>query len=140
MAFGLQISGDDPAILMTETPEDIYMNTRTRSLNRSLRVALLVAVSCVASVAAAGDTTGEKSVAVRYDDLNLSSQQGVEHLYSRIRAAARKVCGSAGEVAPLRLRQQRAQCENTAVAAAVKQVNNGILTAMHRGKSTRRLG
>jgi UrcA family protein len=116
------------------------MNTPSPSLKRSLQAVLLAAVFCVAAVAAADDAAETRSVTVRYGDLNLSSETGVEQLYDRIRAAARDVCGSPREMMPLQVRQQRTQCANVAVAAAVKQVNNRILTAMHGGRSTRRLG
>lgn len=116
------------------------MNTRSTSLKRSLQAALLAAVSCVASVAVADDPAERKSITVHYGDLNLSNEAGVEQLYGRIRAAARSVCRSPREVVSLQVMQQRKQCANAAVAAAVKQVNNGILTAMHGSKSSRRLG
>ncbi|HMN46277.1 MAG TPA: UrcA family protein [Povalibacter sp.] len=116
------------------------MNARSLSLKHSLRVALLAAVSCVASVAAADDVAASRSITVSYRDLDLSSEAGARQLYDRIRAAARNMCGSPRGTALLQIKQQRRQCANAAVAAAVKQVDNGILTAMHRGKSTRRLG
>ena len=54
----------------------------------------LAVVGVVASAAsfAASPLVDGPSVAVRYDDLNLSTTAGVDRLYRRISAAARDVC------------------------------------------------
>ena len=83
---------------------------------------------------------GYKSMTVRYDDLNLSNPKGVERLYARIRRAAKAVCSDPGGASLPAFRYQAKRCADQAIDAAVKSVNNRILTAMHDQKSNRNLG
>jgi UrcA family protein len=117
------------------------MNERSTLLKRVLQCSLLAAVSCVAltGVAAAAPDTSNR-ITVRYGDLNLSTEDGVQQLYGRIRAAAKTVCGSPYGMVPLMVKESRRKCVDEAVAGAVSKVDNGILTAMHSGRSSRRLG
>jgi UrcA family protein len=112
------------------------------------RIHRLLLAGCLATTLACGLQTAAKadpepryrSMTVRYDDLNLSSQAGVTKLYARIRGAAKNVCrDSAGTIVP-RLRYESQRCAAQAIDAAVKKVNNRILTAMHEQQSNRRLG
>lgn len=113
-----------------------------------LRISRLFLAGCLATtlacglqtVAKADSTEATRSVTVRYDDLNLSSQAGVSALYSRISRAARNVCRDPGASTWPQVRQQVRRCQLTAIDAAVKKVNNRILTAMHEKQSNRRLG
>jgi UrcA family protein len=117
------------------------MNERSTLPKRVLRGSVLAVVSCVAltGVAAAATNTSNQ-ITVRYGDLNLSTEDGVRQLYGRIRAAAKSVCGAPYGMVTLTVKESRRQCVDEAVASAVKKVNNGILTAMHSGKSSRRFG
>jgi UrcA family protein len=74
------------------------------------------------------------SMKVRYGDLNLDSQAGVETLYKRIRTAARIVCWNDTPTGDPRYFYHRRKCELTAEAKAVRDVNNRNLTAMYRAK------
>ncbi len=75
------------------------------------------------------------SIKVRYGDLDLFTEPGVTELYQRINRAARKVCNSdIGSSIPERMRAWRF-CVDTAVANAVRDVNNQNLTAMFRQKA-----
>jgi len=65
-----------------------------------------------------------------YGDLNLDSVQGAKMLYTRLRAAAQQVC-SPLESKELSRRGLWLTCVSDALAAAVKQVNKPMLTAVH---------
>ncbi|WP_331609127.1 UrcA family protein [Povalibacter sp.] len=117
------------------------MNERSIPFKRVLQGALLSAVSCCALTGvAAAAPAAPRQVTVHYGDLNLSTDVGAKQLYGRIRAAARAVCGAPDGLVPLTVISQHRQCTEEAVAAAVQKVDNGILTAMHNGKSLRRFG
>lgn len=70
-------------------------------------------------------------IAVPFADLNMMHPDGAKALYSRIREAARQVCGV--RIGPQSPQERRVQstCFAEAVADAVKQVNRQQLTAMH---------
>ena len=74
------------------------------------------------------------SMKVRFADLNLGTQAGVETLYKRIQSAARIVCYDDTPTSEPRYFYHRRKCEQIAVANAVRDVNNRNLTAMYRAK------
>ena len=70
-----------------------------------------------------------KQLTVSYAGLDLGSQQGVSKLYTRIRVAAKSVCRNL-ETLELGIRHTKWQkCINSAVIAAVADVNSPMLTA-----------
>jgi UrcA family protein len=75
-----------------------------------------------------------RSVTVRYADLDLSEQAGVESLYQRLRTAARHVCGSK-ETRYLEAVRDWRRCHNTALEQAIKEVANERLTAVHEDRA-----
>ena len=66
---------------------------------------------------------------VKFQELNLSAPAGVATLYSRIHAAARRVCSS-GTRDLSRLAEEKT-CAKEAEAKAVRQVNIDALTAYY---------
>ncbi len=73
------------------------------------------------------DTTDSaKSVYVRVTDLNLTSPDGIDVLYQRLRAASRQVCGNTndlklvGSLKQLRLNQE---CYDATMAQALANAN-----------------
>jgi UrcA family protein len=57
-------------------------------------IAALIAIGTMGAAQANNDINrSSKSVTVTYGDLNLASEAGAKRLESRIRGAARKVCG-----------------------------------------------
>jgi len=92
----------------------------------------LAVVSVVAPLAslAATPSADVPSVSVRYDDLNLSTTDGVNSLYRRISSAAREVCPGVYS-RELSLRAAARRCEADAVARAVSDVNNTHLAMVH---------
>jgi UrcA family protein len=77
------------------------------------------------------------SVTVRYADLNLNTSAGVETLYGRLRAAARRVChvGDAHALADVAVAKV---CYEQVLGVAVDDVKSPTLGALHRAESTRR--
>lgn len=75
-----------------------------------------------------------RSTTVRYGDLDLTRSAGVEVLYSRLRSAARQVCGSAGG------RNVRAvkECYRGALDRAVIGMDLPALAALHQRSGWRR--
>jgi len=70
---------------------------------------------------------------VKFADLNVNSQAGVEALYGRIHAAARRVCDQpSGELAAT------SACINKAESAAIGKVNFPLLTAFYQKKTGNR--
>jgi len=67
---------------------------------------------------------------VAYGDLNLDSQLGTKVLYARLRNGAEDVCSSM-DGRNLFLKRLWQSCFDEAVAAAVVQVNQPGLTALH---------
>jgi UrcA family protein len=72
--------------------------------------------------------------AVRYADLNLSKSEDASQLYARLERAASVVCRTYEGFELSRKRMQEA-CEQEALSAAVAQVDNAALTALHTAEA-----
>jgi UrcA family protein len=110
---------------------------------KSARVlaACLALGGCVLAVSAsAGGTVTSSheapSMVVRYDDLNLASEQGVLALYRRLSDAARRVCPLENSHDLGEFMRSRA-CRSEALARAVRAVNNPQLAAVQAAHSSR---
>jgi UrcA family protein len=75
------------------------------------------------------------SVSVRYDDLNLSTTDGVNMLYRRISSAARQVCPQS-DLRDLHMLLIAERCQAAAVSKAVSEVNNPSLAMVHAAHSS----
>ena len=106
------------------------MNSNVKSCNRStFGFAAAACLTCVlfALNAHAGDARSET---VKFGDLNLGTQAGVETLYTRIHVAALHVCDQpAGEQAAVR------GCLTKAESSAIAQVDIPLLTAFYQKKT-----
>ena len=105
------------------------MNPNVKSLNRSVpgyTAAMFLACVLVTFNAHAGDFRSET---VSYSDLNLSSQSGVQALYGRIHAAAKRVCAQPADWPSPR------SCMSKAESDAVSKVNIPLLTAFYQNKT-----
>ncbi len=98
---------------------------------------LLGGLAGAMAAGAAGAATSDNdppSVVVKYSDLTLATDSGVNKLYRRIMSAARQVCPDS----PIRdfgmLRQVEA-CRNQAGARAVRQMDNSSLAALHASRT-----
>jgi len=99
---------------------------------------LTIAVSALALAATLGltgpafakDQSTVASEVVHYSDLNLSTPAGARALYERIQNASVRVCWHLAPAGVLNLR-----CRMELVGAAVADVNQPALTALHTGKA-----
>lgn len=105
------------------------MNSNVKSDRGILAYAAALWLACglAASNALADDARSET---VKFTDLNLDSQAGVETLYGRIHAAAWRVCQQpGGELAAVR------GCMRKAESQAIGKLNNSLLTAFYQKKT-----
>ncbi|MBI1732956.1 MAG: UrcA family protein [Gammaproteobacteria bacterium] len=75
---------------------------------------------------------GVPAVTVTFSDLDLDRGAGAETLYQRLRAAAKKVCGTA-DGRDLSATHERRRCYREALDRAVNDVNNERLEKLHGG-------
>ncbi len=116
------------------------MNTRKYFHATLLGCIAFTLTSGIATVASADDDLTPHSIKVRYDDLNITNEAGAQKLYSRIRSAAKTVCGSRLVTRPVTANSAARKCEEEAIADAVSKVNSRVLTALHNQKAPRRFG
>ena len=112
------------------------MNTmnNTKGIRRWIATALCgLIASSFAALAAASDSFAPPSVRVNFGDLDVSRPQGAAVLYSRIRAAAQKVC-SPHEVGGLAAKMHLDACINKAISEAVTTVDAPALSGVYRAK------
>jgi UrcA family protein len=103
------------------------MNSIVKTDNRTLLAYL--AAMCLASVLVGTNAFADdvRSETVKFADLNVGSQAGVEALYRRIHAAARRVCDQpAGESTAIR------PCVTKAESQAIGKLNLPLLTAFYQ--------
>lgn len=117
------------------------MNTSPRTISRFRLLALLsLAAAGVNSqgVVQAADWSHEvqRSVKVSFADLNLANRQGAVTLYTRIRNAARSVCGPVDLALPAD-REGWKKCVNDAIASAVAKVGDANLMDYHLAQTKR---
>jgi UrcA family protein len=112
-----------------------------RNVNRRLNMksfvviaALVAAGVVVAGEPAFADSTVSRQV-VRVDHRELSTQQGLMHVYRRLNQAATVVCGNYESSALLQSQAYR-QCLNDAVSQAVAQIHDARLTRYHESLTT----
>jgi UrcA family protein len=114
-------------------------------MNTTIRTKIYTAISCVMGTAAlctalstsvAAEDAPSKTV--RFNDLDITTSDGAKVLYSRIRDAARDVCGLSTGADPI-LKMAIKGCIEKAVDKAVKDVNAPMLTYLRFGSTDVRL-
>ena len=114
--------------------EEIIMNSSVKIVNRmplAFSAAMLLAFGWAVSTASAGEQV--RSETVKFQDLNVSTSEGVQTLYGRIHAAAWRVCATtSGD--PLYQMGAR-NCAKNAEAKAIESLNLPQLTAFYRVKT-----
>ena len=112
------------------------MLTSTRAVITHAATLVITALSVVlwANTALAGPATS--SIVVHFRDLDLSTDAGVQELYERIKAAARRVCFHETDGQSLVDKQAvYVACYQDTLGNAVKQVGEARLAAAHRARS-----
>jgi UrcA family protein len=100
------------------------MNKQVTGVTNLLVVATALTVGMLTGVAHSAEVPAQ---AVRFQDLNLNTDAGVQVLYKRIQRAANQVCGDVDGRDLVVARAHKA-CVDRAVADAVATVNNQMLT------------
>ena len=112
------------------------MNSSVKADNRSIlgyTTAMCLACVLIAFSSHAGEQV--RSETVKFADLNLDTPGGVEALYTRIHAAALRVCEQPGvQLAVVQLAATRA-CMRKAESEAIGRVNAPLLTAFYQKKT-----
>jgi UrcA family protein len=110
------------------------MNSNIKTGNRAtLAYAIAMWLACVLVASNAHADDQARSETVKFADLNLDTPAGVEALYGRIHAAARRVCEQpAGELAAT------GPCMTKAESKAIGKVNLPLLTAYYQKKTGNR--
>ena len=106
------------------------MKSNVKTVNRPIlayAAAMWLACGLAASHAHAGDEA--RSETVKFADLNLGTPAGVEALYGRIHAAARRVCEQPGA------EQGARACMTKSESEAIGKVNVPLLTAFYEKKT-----
>ncbi len=108
------------------------MNSNIKIGSRApLAVSLAVVLACVFGASSAFADDQVRAETVKFQDLNVSTPAGVETLYGRIHAAAKRVCSESDK-----MRQTNAAaCARKAETHAVDELNLPLLTAYHRAKT-----
>jgi UrcA family protein len=102
-----------------------------RSTIRTIFLFIFAAVA--SSVAMADSLVTVKSEVVHYGDLRLISAVGAAVLYGRLRGAAERACSPLDGRQPSQAGRYRA-CVDEAMAKAVADVNEPVLTAYYESK------
>jgi UrcA family protein len=95
----------------------------------ALSTAMLLTCVWAASNAIADEEV--RSERVKFQDLNVDTPEGVQALYGRIHAAARRVCSETDPV----LKLAEASCARKAQANAIERLNLPQLTAYYKMKT-----
>jgi UrcA family protein len=99
--------------------------------NRFIKLLPVAAALAFSGLAHASTPRDLPSVVVKYGDLNLGTQAGINSLHSRLKNAAAQVCSPLNSRV-LGLRDQYEQCVSDAVAQSVAAVGNPNLSNFHR--------
>lgn len=111
-----------------------------KSISSLTLTAALLGPFAVAHADRVGQLDGVPQIVVAYDDLDITRPQGLETLYARIQYAAMDVCDYDRLHKELARQRRPAACYHAAVDNAIKQVNQPMLTALHRAKSKAAVG
>jgi len=94
----------------------------------------LAGVMAAGAASAAALDSDVPSVVVKYSEQSLATDDGVYALYRRITSAAKKVCPDASTRDLSRLTKIE-QCQEQAIARAIRQIDNSRLAALHAAHS-----
>ena len=108
-------------------------STRTIGLQIALG-AIVCGITLMTAPARAGEGDGPLTKVVRFADLNLNGEAGVQTLYGRLRMAATQVCAPfTGNT--LREKTQWHECFDPALARSVATIDELRLTAYHLSRA-----
>ena len=104
------------------------MNTR-RNAKAVIAAAVIGTMASLGTTSTWADLSEKQSVSVQYGDLDLTHEDGMATLHSRIRTAARRVCGDFVRGNPEQ-RQEWQACYDSALATALVQIESARTAAV----------
>ena len=108
------------------------MSANVQTTNRACRAySTAMLLACVLVVSNAFADEQFRTETIKFQNLSVSTSAGVEALYERIHAAAKRVCPSSSDWTAL---YDRA-CARKAEAQAVEELNLPLLTGYYRMKN-----
>lgn len=107
------------------------MNSRIKAANRMPVAAALLACVWAISSAVAGEQV--RSETVKFQDLDVSTSEGVQTLYGRIHTAAWRVCSTLSSDPVFQMAARG--CAKNAEVKAIATLNLPQLTAFYRAKT-----
>jgi UrcA family protein len=105
-------------------------------LGNAIATGALLISMFVAGAAVAGTPDDVRTETVKFQDLNLKTEAGVDALYQRIHKAARRVCWQSSD-AGLSSAYAIQRCEEKAENRAIMDVNSPELSAFYQKKTGR---
>jgi UrcA family protein len=120
------------AKLPTNLTEEIIMNSNIKTTNRiPLALATAMLLTCVWGASNAFADEEVRSERVKFQDLNVDTPEGVQALYGRIHAAAKRVCSQSDPV----LWPAESACARKAEGNAIEKLSLPQLTAYYQIKT-----
>ena len=108
----------------------------TRFSRQSIITILIVCLSAIPGFTRATPlirSGGENAIKVTFADLDLTRVEGVQVLYERLKKAADRVCDrKVGLREVIDVMDFKHSCVKSALADAVKSIDNDLLNRMHR--------
>ena len=114
-----------------------FIFSRTAGSRAGVALVLLGSLAGVMAAGAAGAATPDSdvpSVVVKFNDLTLDTDTGVNRLYRRVEFAAKQVCPD-GDMRDLSAHQLVERCRQQAMTRAIRQIDNSRLAALHAVRS-----
>jgi UrcA family protein len=96
---------------------------------KKITLSLTATIALLAPVAATAQTEDATSMTVNVDDLDLSSRQDQARMYSRIKTAARMICGNTNGRSLEDFKLQK-KCISEVVAGSQSQANLAVAKAL----------
>jgi UrcA family protein len=96
-----------------------------------LAVATAILLTCVWGPSSAFADEQVRSERVKFQDLNVDTPEGVQALYGRLHAAAKRVCSQSDPV----LQAAESACARKAEGNAIEKLNLAQLTAYYKTKT-----
>jgi UrcA family protein len=110
-------------------------NSRNKKLARAGITVAAALCTCLFTYGASAEEPKAVSVTVSFGDLDLSKAAGAQTLYKRIKAAARRACGSIDGYTYMKPQSSWRKCYQSAIADAVARVDRPSLTALYKEES-----
>jgi UrcA family protein len=110
--------------------EEIIMSSNIKT-RIPLALATAMLLTCVWGASSAFADDEVRSERVKFQDLNVDAPEGVQALYGRIHAAAKRVCAESDPV----LQSAEIACARKAEGNAIEKLNLSQLTAYYKIKT-----